>query len=549
MKKALGFVALSVWAAYLLAQAPVVPASNPSTGNQPNTTAWTSATAGNTSFTQATAGYSSVTVAFNQTTTITTGVASFEGSTTPDTSVTDLWYPISCLAPTTNGPTYSFQPSTNIAVQCNVVGYRRFRTRLSTPITGSGTVNLSTSFSSVGNSPIGNTPPAAIQAAPTGQGLISSTYLGTGSANSAKTTGAVSLSTAATSAMPIIVVIGCAGNFATSNWTAAVTDSAGNTYVQIGATSGTYPQANSTTQVCVPFVAKNSGAVTTVTFTISGSSSANTTTSVMAWGVSGVIPSLAAVDGWAPGTGSSATALSTQIKIPSHANELVIAGGCASTGTISLPAGSALTFDSGSVAIGSGTNCVTAFGGSAVMGDPSPVTGSFTDGSSAAYSEVAIVLKGYDLTDTGLQHLMGGMTAGTPLNKLSGATPAIFTTPPMWSVSSNPGTGVTATLTVAATAGKIHVVTGFCFGINGDGTGAAAQQVFTLSESGNTLFNANVNNPSGVGAIGRNQCVTGLSIPVLGTSNLTVGFGSNTAHALEEAAVMGYDIDTSAITY
>ena len=390
-----------------------------------------------------------------------------------------------------------------------------------------------------------------LQAAPVaGLNLPKATYLGTGSANTAKTTGAITLTTPTTAPMVGIVVIGCSGNFATSNWAAAVTDSASNTYVQIGANTGTYPQANGTTQNCVPFFAKNKSIVTTITFTISGSSSANTTVSLMAWGVANIIPNLSAIDGWTPGTGSAVTAFSTQILVPSHSNELLIVGGCASTGTITLPSTSALSFDTGSIAIASGANNVTNFGGSAVLGDPVGVTGSFTDGSSASYSEVAIVLKGYDLTDSGHIHLSASMVNGINPN-ISNVHPELISTPMEWAQNSFPASGNTAQVTVSGVVGKLRVVTGWCAAINGDTTGAASQQVFEVwdSTSSTPVFNGQFNNPSGAGGIGRQLCVTGRSIAILPGHNVQALFGGNVAHALEEVDLYGYDIDVPNITY
>lgn len=383
-------------------------------------------------------------------------------------------------------------------------------------------------------------------------GLPTITYLGFGAANTVKT---VTANLRPSVAGHNVLAIGCSGNFATSNWAAAVTDAAltaagaaANTYFQIGSNSGTYPQANSTTQVCVPFLAVNVVSSSAFTFTISGSSSANATVSIMVWDVGNTLPNLSSLDGWSPGAGSASTALSTLILVPSRANEVVIAAGCASTGTITLAGNSGLTFDSGSQAIAGGTNILTCFGGSALLGDPVGVTGSFTD-SSAAFSEVAVLLRGYPLSDTGPVHLTGGMTNGSNPDKVISQHPAIVTTPPGWTLAQNAASGVTATQSIIGVVGKMRVVTGFCFGINGDGTGAAAQQTFTVSDATRTWFNANVNNPTGVGAIGRNQCVMPVSITVAPGSTLTISFGGNTAHALEELAVYGYDVDIPNVVY
>lgn len=551
------------------AQQPVKPvdgSSNELAKGPTTTVTWTSATAQNATSGIAINSWNAVLVEYTPGAgTVTGGVLTFED---PAAIGNSSGVPAQqCYRMTSNASETTYTLTTAAQKwQCPVGGVTNFQVRLSTAMTGtasftisvtpySGQVHIDTIQLSGGGNTIGavtqGTTPWVSQptVSVSSNGLISSTYLGTGSANTAKTTGAVTLTTPATSAMTLIVGIGCSGNFATSTWSAAITDSASNTYIQIGANSGTYPQANSTTQVCIPFIAKNTSAVTTITFTISGASSANTTVSVMAWGVAGAIPNFSAIDGWAPGTSSGATSLSTQIFIPSHSNELVIAGGCASTGTISLPSNSALTFDSGSVAIASGSNCVTAYGGSAVIGPSNGITGSFTDGSSAAYSEVAIILKGYDLTDTGIQHMTGNMINGAATNKVSGARPAITSGPPMWAVSNNPGSGSTASVGVASNTGKSHVLNGFCYNLNGDSTGAASTQIVQISDSTTTIFTANASVPSGISAVGTNVCMSGLSVIAQAGAQLTIQFNGNVAHVLEAVSMWGYDIDIPNVTY
>lgn len=549
--------------------------------------AWTSATAagcpGAGCLSLPTNNFAAALVTLNQTTTLTNGgTVTFEGSDTPDTSVTDNWFSVPCAAPTTNTSTYTFQANTNVGLLCNTVAWKRFRARLSNVIGGSGTVNLRIRFSSLGDVPgntsITNLPaaldtnsgaagPSTLRTVPaTGQplgsvavtsgGLITKAYLGSGSANTAKTTGAITV--AASTAGHNAVAILSSGNFATSNWSAAVTDSGGNTWVPIGPTTGTLPQANSTTQVSIAFVALNITSFTTITGTISGSSSANTTVAIMAWDVGNAIPSLAAVDQWSYGTSSGATAIGAGITYPSHAGEVLIAGGCASTGTISLPSQSGLTFDSGSIAIASGSNCVTLFGGSAILDSPTGVTGSFTDGSSAAYSEVVVLLKGYSPVADGLQHL-GGITTDTQggnnppqlgVKLQTGFNPAVTSQPLGWMINSNPGSNVTASATKTAVVGRIPVVTGFCYSMVGDGTGAASTQTLTLATgSGYTAFSENVSNAAGVSAVGSHTCLSGFAVAAKAGDSWVLAFGGHNADALQAVNMWGYDVLATSITY
>lgn len=115
--------------------------------NIPETTvAWTSATAGNTTSALTVLGYSSVIVTLNQTTTITGGVVTFEVS---DTTAFTNPYVVSAvplhtgvfptLAPTS---LYTLVANTNAAFLIPVAGWAAVRVRLSTVITGTGTVNV-----------------------------------------------------------------------------------------------------------------------------------------------------------------------------------------------------------------------------------------------------------------------------------------------------------------------------------------------------------------------------------------------------------------------
>lgn len=105
------------------------------------TAAWTSGTGANTTLSETITGYNSVEVFFNQTTTLTGGVATFEASDT--TGFTNA-YPVLCASANANasGTTYTFVASTNQAFDCDVSAFVAFRVRLSTVISGSGTVNV-----------------------------------------------------------------------------------------------------------------------------------------------------------------------------------------------------------------------------------------------------------------------------------------------------------------------------------------------------------------------------------------------------------------------
>lgn len=476
----------------------------------------------------------------------------FEGSDTPNPSASENWFSVACAAPGTSGSTYTLQSNTNIGFRCNVVAYQRFRVRLLAAIAGTGSATVGLQFASLGNPDAPSPAPVTPSAGVSTSGLISSTYLGSGSANTAKTTGNVTLTTAANATMGLIYAVGCSGNFATSNWAAAVTDSAANTYVQLGASSGTYPQANSTTQVCVPFVARNASPVTTINFTISGSSSSNTTVTVMAWGIINSLGSLAAVDGWSAGTSSGATAISSSVLIPSQSNELIIAAGGAASGTISLTTGSGLTFDSGSTTIASGSNIASIFGGSAVVGQPVGVTGAFTNGSSVAFSEVVVAFRGYPLTDAGLQHLTGNMLIQQSRNNYFNLNPVLTTPPPMWAQTSNPGSAATATTAVAGIAGKIRVVTGWCFGM-GVGTtalGATTSETFTVVDSSaGTFFSATLTLPTTVATMDMPPCVTGVAIPITAGQAVTAAFGGNLTNLNEWVSIFGYDVAVTGVVF
>lgn len=103
--------------------------------------AWTSATALNTTAAVVTndGEWNTVTVTLNQTTTITAGAITFQISEDGTNWINAL--PVSNAAATLNG-TYTFVPSTYVAFQFSVSGFKYFQVVLSTAIVGSGTVTV-----------------------------------------------------------------------------------------------------------------------------------------------------------------------------------------------------------------------------------------------------------------------------------------------------------------------------------------------------------------------------------------------------------------------
>lgn len=118
-----------------------------------STAAWTSATTVNTAVTMTVTGYTNMLVTLNQTSTITGGVVTFEVS---DTVGFTNAYPVNAVM--TNdpdfAPTYTLVASTNQAFFVNVRGAVAFRIRLSTVITGTGTVNVGIQASSLPGDPV-----------------------------------------------------------------------------------------------------------------------------------------------------------------------------------------------------------------------------------------------------------------------------------------------------------------------------------------------------------------------------------------------------------
>lgn len=119
-----------------------------------STAAWTSSTTVNTAVTMTVTGYTSVLVTLNQGTTITGGVVTFELSDT--TGFTNA-YPVDAIeinSPSTISTTYTLIASTNQAFYVNIRGAVAFRVRLSTVITGTGTVNVGVAANTMPGDPV-----------------------------------------------------------------------------------------------------------------------------------------------------------------------------------------------------------------------------------------------------------------------------------------------------------------------------------------------------------------------------------------------------------
>lgn len=104
-----------------------------------NTTAWTSATTVNTAATIDVSGYNTVSVAMTNTSTMTAGVLTFEVS--PDGT---NWFPVALarIDSYTVETTYTLNAVANRAWSTSIDGFVKFRVRLSTVITGTGTATL-----------------------------------------------------------------------------------------------------------------------------------------------------------------------------------------------------------------------------------------------------------------------------------------------------------------------------------------------------------------------------------------------------------------------
>ncbi len=108
------------------------------------TASWNSSLSVNTELDSTVIGYSSTLVSFNQTSTITGGQVSFEACDQIPGVGTRNWYPVSA-SPVGGGvsaTTYTLQANTNAAFLINSSAFAQVRVRLSTAITGTGTVNV-----------------------------------------------------------------------------------------------------------------------------------------------------------------------------------------------------------------------------------------------------------------------------------------------------------------------------------------------------------------------------------------------------------------------
>lgn len=111
---------------------------------QIQTAAWTSATATGSTLVLPTQQGAAASVFFTRSGTVSQGpVVAFEGSPQPDNQTGTDWFAVPCVAPTTSGTQYDLTTTANVAFQCNVVGFQRFRLRLSTAIGSTGTINAS----------------------------------------------------------------------------------------------------------------------------------------------------------------------------------------------------------------------------------------------------------------------------------------------------------------------------------------------------------------------------------------------------------------------
>ena len=496
-------------------------------------------------------GYTTALVSFSASGTITGGVVSFEVTTATDGN--SGWQATSCYrigATPSSDTTYTLTGANQIW-QCPAAGVLFFRVRLSTAITSTGTANITvqatTAAAAASNAYIPIDQPQLtnpINVAPavgaSYSNLITRTYLGFASANTIKTvTGTFTTSVAGHN----VLAIGCSGNYNSANWAGAVTDGGLNTYTQL--TFG----ANSTTQFCGAYLATNVVATTSFTFTISGSNSATTTVAIAAYDIGNSIPLLyQSVDTFGFGSGSATTSLqlTTYGSINSASgNELAISAACASTGT--LTANPAYVFDSGSTAIASGSGCVTFGSQSAWLPAPTNVTGIITDGSSAAYAMVLVILRApsIDGLPRATQTFPTPLGGNNPGEGSSATSNGIVVTPNyQWVRQSAPGASATASVANSAVAGVVHVVQ--CIGwsmVSGTSAPTAADFTVTLVDSGaGTVMTWEVASTTATTVSFGNYSQCGLNIPSGAGKAWTFAFSGNQANLLEAVFMTGYDV-------
>lgn len=167
-------------------------------------------------------------------------------------------------------------------------------------------------------------------------GIPANTPVANNIATTAKT---VSCVTVAVAQYQTVIVTAGSGNWAASNWSAAVSDGT-NTYVLDNsavqgttAWSGVFRSTNSTQGTY------------TITFTISGTNSANTTVQMEVYVVDGILEPASPLDQTATGTNGGSTSVTTSTVYPQGPNELTFCAIAAAGAETSITAGGAWTAD------------------------------------------------------------------------------------------------------------------------------------------------------------------------------------------------------------
>jgi len=487
-----------------------------------------------------TGGYTTAVVSYSASGTITGGAITFEVTAAADGN--SGWQTATCYRMGTTpsaDSTYTLITGSQIW-QCPAAGVLNFRARLSTPITGSGTANLTiqatTAVAGASNAYIPIDQPAlttplntSSAAGVTNANRITRTYLGFNSTNTAKTT--TLTFSQAVKAGDALVVVAFSGNFNSANWTGTVTDSALNTCTLIA--SGT----NSTTQFAGVYVCPNETAVTTATFTIAGSNSANATTGLVAYDVGNVGTTVQDIVDTANGSGaSSGTAIALAIGISNTVpNSLVIGGTCAA-GTISA-GGTFYVADSGIQAPASAANCVDMAAQSVLLSESATATMPFTQGS-AAWANVAIVIKPLTVQTDALPKLTGNRNATNPAVVAEKGTRR--------AVTSNPGSAATASVTFSSTATNgIAVIDCLSYTLANNGTAIASAATVNLTITGGTQgtkFNKALSYQTTAGLVYADGNICGLGLASNPGEVWTIAFSANATNLLESITVTGFDI-------
>lgn len=210
-------------------------------------------------------------------------------------------------------------------------------------------------------------------------GVPANTTKGNNKATTAKTTNVAGVVVAA---HQTIIVVAGSGNFAASNWTAAVSDGT-NTYVLDSSIN------NSTTAWAGVFRSTNATAGTyTITFTISGSSSANTTVQMEVYVVDGLLEPASPLDQTATNAPSTTTSVTTSSVYPQGPNEYAFMAIAAPAAEASITAGGAWTADYTS------NDSVLSFASmSQLLPAMNGVAGAATLASTAAYAAVVVTYR------------------------------------------------------------------------------------------------------------------------------------------------------------